>query len=117
MLKKLFLATALSASVALAGCATTSTTPTTGGTTTDANVAAVIAAVKTGCSYVAPASQVASIITTFTGGGGIVDLIGTVANSICGAVTAKGAMRGAAQPQVNGVVLTGHFISGARKPR
>lgn len=113
-MKKFLAVAALAATFGLGGCATTGTAP--GGT--DPTVAAVIAAVKTGCQYVAPASQVASIITTFTGGGAIVDLVGNVANSICAAVTAKGALRGGAQPQVNGVILTGHFLSGSHhRPR
>lgn len=116
MFKKIFLAASLSAAVMLGGCASTGTTsglP----ASTDPTVSAVIQAVRQGCAYVAPASQVASIITTFTGGSGIVDLVSTVAGSICNAVTAKGAMRGGALPQVNGVVLTGRFTSAARRPR
>jgi len=115
MLKKIATITTLAGALALGACGTTGGLPAST-TTTDPTVSSVIQAVRTGCAYVAPASQVASIITTFTGGSSIVDLVGTVANSICSAVTAKGASRGVS-PSVNGVPLTGHFLAGAHRRR
>lgn len=114
MIKRMLLCAVLSLGVTLGGCASTGSTST---GSIDPTVASVIEAVKQGCSYVAPATQVASIITTFTGGAGVVDLIGTVANSICGAVTAKASSRSAGPPQVNGVVLTGRFLASAKRHR
>lgn len=96
-------------SLSLGGCASTGTSVP---GQTDPNVSAVVDAVKLGCAYVAPASQVAAIIANLAGGGAVVDLVTSTANAICNAVTSKGAMRGTAEPQVAGVKLTGYFLSG-----
>ena len=71
----------------------------------------VKSAVLTACGYSAPLEEVAMIVGTFVPGAGIV---GTVAHQICAAVTALGVRRGAALPEVNGVVLHGYFVRGMR---
>lgn len=64
------------------------------------------------CAFVPTASTVASIVTTFTGGGAIADLVGNVANSICASLTKKTLSRGntLVQPSVNGVPIYGYYL-------
>jgi hypothetical protein len=118
MMKKVTIAAALAASMLLAGCGTTSTvggvTTTTPNAELTADIAAVKAAVLTSCGYVVDLATVSSIVGTFVPGAA---LVGTVATQICAAVTALGVRQGAAQPQVNGIVIHGYFAHGVRHRR
>jgi hypothetical protein len=111
MLTKILTAFAVAASVLLASCGTTSTV---GGVTTTtpnaqfaADIAAVKAAVLTGCGFVVDVETVSAIVGTFVPGAA---LVGTVAQQICAAVTALGAAPGGPEPQVNGIVIHGYFL-------
>lgn len=62
------------------------------------------------CGFVPTVATVLNIITTFTGGSGVVAAADQIAQGICGAVTAKGARLGArGGPRYRGVALHGSF--------
>ena len=94
------------ASLALAGCGTTS-----GGSITPANIDATIAQIQsvtqTVCRFAPTAGTIANIIDALgvTGAGAV----GDIANQICNAVTKVGARRGAF-PTVKGVRIRGAFV-------
>lgn len=114
MLRTLCLTTGLLASLALAGCATT--TPNGGGSTTISIPSidpAVIAQVQQTavqvCGFLPAVETVAGIITSFAGGAAAVGAITAAADGICKAVTAKSARRGSS-PRYRGVRIRGHFV-------
>jgi hypothetical protein len=124
-MKKLKLIIAALAAVGALGLAACNTDGVTPGTTTpgtigtlslDPTVSAVQQAAIQGCAYVPAATTVASIITSFAGGGAIADMVGQVAQSICNAVVpaktaaARHLRRLAGPPQVNGVPVHGYFL-------
>lgn len=113
-MRKIVSAFAVVIALGLASCAPG--TVTSGGpvisTELQNDITAVKSAVLTACGYSAPLEEVAAIVGTFVPGAG---LVGTVAHQICAAVTALGVRRGASLPQVNGIVLHGHFVRGARR--
>lgn len=97
-MKKLFATAMLAASLALAGCGTTSNTGDT--------VAQVQAIAKQVCGFLPTATTVLNIIS---GGNSYVQTAESVASAICSAVTSKAALRGAV-PTVNGVKVRGRFV-------
>jgi hypothetical protein len=109
------LAVVLAAGLGLAACAGT-TPSSTGGTTTsptgDATTNAIIASTVKACGFLPTVSTVTGIIASFVPGGAPINsLVTSIAQSICGAVAPKAGMRrGAARPEVNGVVVEGRFV-------
>lgn len=62
------------------------------------------------CRFLPTAQTVANILATFTGTTATVDIANAIANSICGAVTAKAARPGGAPPTVRGVIIHGDRV-------
>ena len=112
-IRNALLASALSASVALGGCASTSGT--TGTTTALSNISNVISQVQqaavAACAFLPTTATVANIIGTVAGVGTETQLATTIASQICAAVApVKSARRGGAVPTVNGVAIHGRFV-------
>ena len=106
-MRKFLAAAAITGTVVLAGCDTTSTAA-----NLSAAVAQVIAYTKQACGYVPTATTAANILISFVPGGGAVALaVESAANAICASVTAKSARFGKhGAPMVNGIVVKGHFV-------
>lgn len=107
-MRKLLIAAALSCG--LAGCATTSGTP-------SIDVGQVQQAAIAACGFLPTVETVVGIIATFATGGAAAPVVATaegVAEAICSAVVPKAAARRggapAAPPAVNGVVIHGQFV-------
>ena len=113
-----FVAVAAVAAVSLGGCASVGTSTPVIDNTQLTNIENQIQQTTASvCGFVPTIGTIASIVTTFTGGGAVVDLASQVANSICKAVVpvkAKLVKRhsygAVAQPAVNGVKIEGYFI-------
>ena len=97
----------IAASVALSGCnsGTTTTTP-----DYTALIAEVVSAAQTTCKFIPTAETVAGIATaqSISATAGLA-VAKSIADSICGAVTAKSAVPGKV-PEVSGVKVEGHFV-------
>lgn len=125
------LAACVSCAALLGGCATTSSFDpgTVGGIITnvistgkipsitpeiDAKVNAAVTQVQsittTVCGFLPIASTVAGILATLAGAGAVEQTAASVAQSICNAVTKKGARRGGAAPRLYGVPIRGKFV-------
>lgn len=80
----------------------------------DARVNATIAEVQSistkVCGFLPLVSTVGGIIATLAGAGAIEQTAAGIAQSICNAVTKKGARRGGAAPRLYGVPLRGRFV-------
>lgn len=104
-------ALALTASLALGGCASTGATGT--GTAPNPTVTATITQVQNAtvnlCAFVPTAATIAGI---FASGNSLVSSITQAAQLICNAVASHpaAARRGAFIPVVNGVRIQGHFV-------
>jgi predicted small secreted protein len=99
------LAAVLAGAIPLAACNTTDTAA-----QTAATITAVQQTATQICGYVPAATTVAEIIASFVPGAlPVTGIVSQVAGSICQAVAAKSAMRNAGPPQVNGVIIQGHF--------
>ncbi len=113
-MKKFLLAAALSASVALGGCASTGTVPSSGGTTDiSSQIAQAQQIAVQVCGYLPVASTVSALFSTFVPGSASgLSIAAQVANAICNAVapTKSARLRGAAVPTVNGVPIVGRFV-------
>lgn len=112
-MKKILIALVLAGS--LAACGTVpggnGPAPTPTPIATDATITAIQQAAVKVCGFLPTVQTVADIVTTFTGGGALVALVGNVANAICNAVKpALGARERAEVPAVNGVVIHGKFV-------
>lgn len=107
-MRSIVIAGAVAAAMALGGCSTTG-----GGIPIPSSdqVARVQEAARTYCSFVPTASTVLKIITTFTGGGGVVDVVSAAAMGICDAVTKKSLNRRGRviPPKFRGVTIKGKF--------
>lgn len=113
-IRNLFLVGAMSAAVALGGCASVGLPGLTG--TTAANITTVISQVQqsavAACSFLPTTATVAQIIGTASGVGAETQLATTIAAQICAAVSPSAkARRGGAAPTVNGVAIHGRFVN------
>lgn len=103
-MRKIAAVLCLSIGLGVSGCATTG-----GGATADPTIVAQVQAdAKAICGFLPTATTVANVITTFTGGGAVVNVVSQVAAGICAAVTNKGARRGGAR--YRGVKIKGRFV-------
>lgn len=102
-IKTFALASTLLAAVSLAGCDDQQTAET---------IAQIQKTTELACSFVPTAASVAGILSAlYPAAQAPVAAASQVAQQICGAVTAKGARRGAERvPTVAGVVVEGHFV-------
>lgn len=113
-MKKLLLVGVACGALAMGGCAATFGTRVVPDAppSLDPTVGAVQDAAAKICAFVPTASTVAGIVTSFTGGGAVADLVGSVANAICASVTKKTLSRSGtiAPPNVGGVPVRGYFL-------
>lgn len=112
MLRRLLIVPALLAGITLGGCATTGGAGAGGVSETISQIQSVAQQV---CGFVPTATTVARVITTFTGGGGAVDMVSQIASGICAAVASapksmvRGKKRLARAPVYRGVRIQGSF--------
>lgn len=116
-MKKLLIIAALGLPLAACGGGSSLQVPTAlTPTAINADIAAVQSTAAGLCGFLPAASTVANIIATFTGGGGIVNVVSQTAQAICNAVPALHAARlrpgshGATVVRVRGVRLQGSFL-------
>lgn len=112
-MRRLLIVPALLAGLVLAGCGTL------GGGDISGQISGTVAQVQSVtqqiCGFVPTISTVGKIVSTFTGGGGVVDVVSQVANGICSAVAAtpkslsRGRYRLARAPVYRGVRIQGSF--------
>jgi hypothetical protein len=108
-MRKLVIALAVGASVALGGCATSPS----GQPTIDPSIQTQIQnGTAAACGFVPTITTVASILASFVGGGPIVGVVGSTIKAICDAVAPPKASlkRKFGKPMVNGVPVEGYFI-------
>lgn len=108
LFRNIFLVGAMSAAVALGGCATGGITGTT--TNITSTITQVQQAAVAACSFLPTTATVANILGTVAGVGAETQLATTIAAQICAAVSQKSAARGSAAPEVNGVAIHGRFV-------
>jgi hypothetical protein len=98
MLRKFMLAAPVAVALSLGGCA---------GVDTATVISQVQQAAVLACGFLPTAATVANILAA---GNPALQVASAVATAICTAVTAKGARRGGAIPNVNGVEVHGKFV-------
>lgn len=119
-MRKIITATLMLAALALGGCATSGTLPSTGTTapptsTGNATVDAVQSAVVKACGFLPTATTVSGILSTFVPGAApVTAIVSQIATSICAAVAPPraSARRKASSgpPTVRGVTVEGRFV-------